>query len=289
MQGRNDVREKTEEVMQDQKAKGVTRASVDNRTMKNKKFTPEEDEKLKELVKQFGEGAWRRIAESLPGRNRKQVRERYVNFLRKERSPHEFSPAEDTLILNYVQQHGRKWNLISEQLPGRTAIMIKNRYYARLRYSPKNATTEKPEMPTKNPDGSPTQPGTYPVFTQSQSQSYDIGTVSDTTSPRQGVLGSLASTHEETKGSSVLDVKPMSRIEQTPEAPKTQKPKYFVFDPIPNDFSRTPEAASQPCSKIEILKMQEERMQEALNTVTQKILKIQACLRAKQAPAIVHH
>lgn len=101
---------------------------------KNRKFTKEEDEKLKELVGIYGEGYWTKVAEKMPGRNRKQVRERYVNFVKKERSFSEFTAEEDSLILNFVQTKGRKWIVISNMLPGRTPIMIKNRYYAKLRH-----------------------------------------------------------------------------------------------------------------------------------------------------------
>lgn len=100
---------------------------------RNRKFTREEDEKLKGLVKTYGEGAWSRIAEEMEGRNRKQVRERYINFLKKDRVVSEFTPEEDTIILQYVQENGRKWSSVAELLAGRTPIMIKNRYYAKLR------------------------------------------------------------------------------------------------------------------------------------------------------------
>lgn len=99
----------------------------------NKKFTHEEDEKLKELVKTYGEGAWSCIAEKMEGRNRKQVRERYINFLKKERVVSEFTSKEDAIILQHVHKKGRKWSEIAELLVGRTPIMIKNRYYAKLR------------------------------------------------------------------------------------------------------------------------------------------------------------
>lgn len=43
-----------------------------------KKWTPEEDTKMKELVKIHGLKKWCTIAESLPGRTGKQCRERYI-------------------------------------------------------------------------------------------------------------------------------------------------------------------------------------------------------------------
>ena len=116
------------------------------RYSKNRKFTKEEDERLRELVKLYGEGHWIKVAENMPGRNRKQVRERYVNFVKKERSFAEFTIEEDSLILDFVQTKGRRWILISNLLPGRTPIMIKNRYYAKLRHltRPLKPTNELP-------------------------------------------------------------------------------------------------------------------------------------------------
>ena len=98
----------------------------------NKKFTPEEDEKLKTLVETYGEGTWSFIAKKMNDRNRKQVRERYINFLSTERVETKFTQEEDDTILQYVQEKGRKWSALAELLPGRTPIMIKNRYYSKL-------------------------------------------------------------------------------------------------------------------------------------------------------------
>lgn len=109
----------------------------ENSMIKRGKFSSDEDEALKELVKQYGEGNWSIIAERMPGRNRKQVRERYVNVLKKPKSTNEYTPEEDTLIMNLVGQYGKKWTFISTNLEGKTPQMIKNRYYSQLRSSAK--------------------------------------------------------------------------------------------------------------------------------------------------------
>ncbi len=103
---------------------------------RNKKFTPQEDEKLKELVRLYGEGAWSKIAEKMEGRNRKQVRDRYNNFLKPAPSSHDFSPEEDTLILKLVAASGKKWGLIARQLKCRTPQQVKGRYYSKLKSVP---------------------------------------------------------------------------------------------------------------------------------------------------------
>ena len=96
------------------------------------KFTKEEDEKLRQSVAIYGRN-WALIANLLPGKNRKQVRERYENFLKKRISRSPFTPEEDALILQLIERMGRKFYAIAEQMEGRTAIMIKNRYYNKLK------------------------------------------------------------------------------------------------------------------------------------------------------------
>lgn len=115
------------------KAKNENSEPVPAKEKHNKKFTHEEDEKLKDLVNLYGEGAWSKIAENMEGRNRKQVRERYINFLKKDRVVGEFTPEEDAFIIQHVQRIGRKWSKLSGMMTGRTPIMIKNRYYAKLK------------------------------------------------------------------------------------------------------------------------------------------------------------
>lgn len=99
---------------------------------RKRKFTPEEDELLLNLIKQHGESKWSVIAEQMPGKNRKQVREHYINFLSKRVNEKSFTPSEDIQILQLIEANGRLWNKIAEQMPGRTALAIKNRYYSKL-------------------------------------------------------------------------------------------------------------------------------------------------------------
>lgn len=95
-------------------------------------FTPEEDEQLIKLVHQYGEGNWSLIASKMIGRNRKQVRERYTNYLSRPRTIKEFTNSEDSYILNYIQSKGKKWKDLERHMKGRSRIDIKNRYYGNL-------------------------------------------------------------------------------------------------------------------------------------------------------------
>ena len=96
------------------------------------RFSAAEDEKLKKLVKTHGEGSWSVIAKEMPGLNRKQIRDRYVNYLKKTRSDKAFTAEEDTTILRLVREKGKYWSYIAEELVGRTPIMVKNRFYSSL-------------------------------------------------------------------------------------------------------------------------------------------------------------
>jgi len=120
-----------------------------NKRPKNKKFTPEEDAILLDLVKQYGEGCWSKIAEKMGDRNRKQVRDRYQNFLKPDKNVQFFSPEEDSKILALVAEHGKQWNLIAKNLPGRNPHQIKSRYYAKI----KNPKIELSKNPQKSENG----------------------------------------------------------------------------------------------------------------------------------------
>ena len=68
---------------------------------KNKQgpWTPEEDAKVKALVKELGPKKWSIIASNLPGRIGKQCRERWHNHLNPLIRKDSWSPAEGTLSL----------------------------------------------------------------------------------------------------------------------------------------------------------------------------------------------
>jgi hypothetical protein len=96
------------------------------------RFSAVEDEMLKKLVKAHGEGYWSLIAKKMPGLNRKQIRDRYVNYLKKTRLDTAFTAEEDTTILRLVKEKGKCWSSIAEELVGRTPIMVKNHFYSSL-------------------------------------------------------------------------------------------------------------------------------------------------------------
>jgi hypothetical protein len=104
-------------------------------------WTQEEDEILSNAATRFGAHSWKEVAETLPGRNAKQCRERWFNRLNPQVKKGPFEAWEDHFIMNRQHEIGNRWSVIAQELPGRTASGVKNRGYSSLR------TMEWPEKP----------------------------------------------------------------------------------------------------------------------------------------------
>ena len=88
------------------------------------RWTPQEDAKLKELVRLNGEN-WAEIASLMKTRDSTSIRQRYLNkILCSNNRP--FTEDENNFILYLYNQHGPKWAQISRQLKERTVPFIVN-------------------------------------------------------------------------------------------------------------------------------------------------------------------
>jgi hypothetical protein len=92
------------------------------------KFTSADDEQLRLLVEQFGDSDWFLISDQMNGRNARQCRERWVNYLAPTLNNAPWTPAEDMLLLQKYRDLGCKWVRIAKFFPNRTDAMVKNRF-----------------------------------------------------------------------------------------------------------------------------------------------------------------
>lgn len=111
-----------------------------------KKFTEEEDHRLRELVEEYGARQWDQIAEKMPGRSGRQCRDRYRNYLIPGFFNGQWSQAEDDLLRQVYAEMGPQWAKMMRYFKGRSANSLKNRWnYFVCRYHPENKVIDQKE------------------------------------------------------------------------------------------------------------------------------------------------
>jgi hypothetical protein len=74
------------------------------------KFTPEEDERLAQLVMKYKESNWKAIAKELGSRNCRQCRERWKNYLSPNLNKEPWTALEDELLKRKYEEYGSQWS-----------------------------------------------------------------------------------------------------------------------------------------------------------------------------------
>lgn len=113
---------------------------TDAKSHQKLKFSQDEDQKLIELVNQYGENDWGTITLFMKGRNIRQCRERWKHYLSPEVSNAPWTEMEDALLNQKYLEFGPKWKKIAEFFPNRTYINVKNRFLLKKRHNERLST-----------------------------------------------------------------------------------------------------------------------------------------------------
>jgi hypothetical protein len=96
-------------------------------------WTGEEDELVVNWVQDHGPTDWSQLATLLPHRIGKQCRDRWTNHLSPTVARGIWTSQEEELLITLHGKFGNKWSSIAEQIPGRTANDVKNRWNSSLK------------------------------------------------------------------------------------------------------------------------------------------------------------
>ena len=97
------------------------------------KWSEEEDNILRQAVKDFSGKNWKRIASRLKGRTDVQCLHRWQKVLRPGLIKGPWTPEEDATVIRLVKVHGtKKWSHIARQLNGRLGKQCRERWYNHL-------------------------------------------------------------------------------------------------------------------------------------------------------------
>lgn len=88
-----------------------------------------DDLRLKAVVNHLGTLDWNRVAQEVGGFTGRQCRERWNNYVNPSLIQGSWTPEEDQLLLNSLQQFGSKWDVLDKCLPTRSRNSIKNRHF----------------------------------------------------------------------------------------------------------------------------------------------------------------
>jgi hypothetical protein len=93
------------------------------------RFNPSEDVLLMKMVAGLGTGDWHSVARRVPGRNARQCKERWENYLSPSVRNAPWTPEEEELLLQKHSEFGPMWRKIASFFRARTDINVRSRWH----------------------------------------------------------------------------------------------------------------------------------------------------------------
>ena len=119
----------------------VTQQQKSSLAPKKCKLTPDEDQKLINLVMKYGSRDWLYISQKMMTRNPRQCRERWNNYLNPNLTSEPWTTEEDRLLIAKFQEYGCHWSKISKFFSKRSHNSVRNRWQLLLRQSEKRISS----------------------------------------------------------------------------------------------------------------------------------------------------
>ncbi|EAX97117.1 Myb-like DNA-binding domain containing protein [Trichomonas vaginalis G3] len=100
-----------------------------SRNRVNCRFSAKEDKHLTDLVNRYGENDWKTIANKMPGRNKRQCKDRWTRYLSPNVNNGPWTEEEETKLLSLVTALNHRWTEIAKHFQGRNDSQVKNKYH----------------------------------------------------------------------------------------------------------------------------------------------------------------
>ena len=126
---------------------------METKKVKKHPFSVEEDRALLNYVMIYGPSNWMQIASLMKGRTQKQCRERWTGHLCPSVNKGPWTLEEDRILAQKHSEIGNKWARIATFLPGRTDILVKNRWNTSVKKRVEDGTLfYTPHTPPSSPE-----------------------------------------------------------------------------------------------------------------------------------------